>query len=130
MPVGLAPGEANKILDALARGVNYTAPTAFWIQLHTGDPGVAGTSNIAGNATRKLVAFSVGAASGTISNTATVSWTGGEVDTTETYAYWSAWTASTSGTFTWSGLATGTVTVGDQFQLPAGSVDLAFSVAA
>jgi hypothetical protein len=129
VPVGLAPGEANKVLDAFARGVSYTAPSAFWIQLHTGDPGVAGTANIAGNATRKLVAFATAAASGTISNTAVVSWSAGEVDTTETYSFWSAWTAATSGTFLWSGIAAGTVVAGDQFQLPVGSVDLALSVA-
>jgi hypothetical protein len=129
LATGLAPGEANKILDAIARGVNYTAPIAFWIQLHTNDPGAAGTANVAGNGTRKQVTFGTAAASGAISNTAVVSWTAGEVDTTESYAFWSAWTASSGGTFTCSGTATGTVTVGDQAQLPIGAVDLAFQIA-
>jgi hypothetical protein len=126
--VGLAPGEANKILDALCRAVNYTAPTAFWLQLHVGDPGAAGTANIAGNATRKQVTFGTAAAGGAISNTAVVAWSAGEVDTTESYSHWSVWSASSGGTFIHSGTATGVVTAGDQFQLPIGSVDLSFPV--
>jgi hypothetical protein len=129
LAVGLSVGEANKILDALARAVNYTAPTAAWVQLHTGDPGAAGTANIAGNATRKQVTFGTAAAGGIISNTVAVSWTAGEVDTTESYAYWSTWTASSGGTFLWSGLAPASVTTGQVFTLPIGAVDLTLGTA-
>ena len=130
MAVGLASGEAAKILDAIGNATNYTAPTAFWIQLHTGDPGSAGTSNIAGNATRKQVSF--GAASGgAIANDAAITWTTGEVDTAEDYTHWSAWTASSSGTFLYSGTMTANaVLVGDTFTIPTGDLDLTLSVAA
>lgn len=131
MAVGLSPGEANKILDAIARAVNYTAPTAFWIQLHTADPGAAGTTAIAGNATRKQVTFGSGASGGAISNTVAVSWTTGEVDTSEDYTHWSAWTASTAGTFLCSGTMTANaVVVGDTFTIPIGDLDLTLTVAA
>ena len=130
MTVGLASAQAAGILDALGNATNYTAPTAFWIQLHTADPGSAGTTAVAGNATRKQVSF--GAASGgTISNDTAVTWTSGEVDTSEDYTHWTAWTASTAGTFIVSGLMTANaVTTGDQFQIPIGDLDLTLTVAA
>jgi hypothetical protein len=130
MAVGLASGEAAKILDALGNASNYTAPTAFWIQLHTADPGAAGTTAIAGNATRKQASF--GAASGgAIANDAALTWTTGEVDTAEDYTHWSAWTASTAGTFLASGTMTANaVLVGDTFTINTGDLDLTLSVAA
>jgi len=130
MAVGLASAQAAAILDAIGNAANYTAPTAFWIQLHTADPGAAGTTALAGNATRKQVSF--GAASGgAISNDAAVTWTSGEVDTAEDYTHWSAWTASTAGTFICSGTMTANaVLVGDQFTVPIGDLDLSFTVAA
>jgi hypothetical protein len=130
MAVGLASGEAAKILDALGNASNYTAPTAFWIQLHTADPGAAGTTAIAGNATRKQASF--GAASGgAIANDAALTWTTGEVDTAEDYTHWSAWTASSAGTFLASGTMTANaVLVGDTFTINTGDLDLTLSVAA
>jgi hypothetical protein len=124
MAVGIASGEAQKILDALGNATNYTAPTAFWLQLHTADPGAAGTTAIAGNATRKQVSF--GAASGpAIANDTAIVWTAGEVDTAEDYTHWSAWSASSGGTFLHSGLVTANaVLVGDTFTIPIGDVDL------
>lgn len=130
MAVGLASAQAAGILDALGNATNYTAPTAFWLQLHTADPGAAGTTAIAGNATRHQVSF--GAASGgTISNDAAVTWTTGEVDTSEDYTHWTAWTASSAGTFICSGTMTANaVTVGDEFTIPIGDLDLTLTVAA
>jgi hypothetical protein len=130
MAVGLASTQAAGILDALGNATNYTAPTAFWIQLHTADPGAAGTTAIAGNATRKQVSF--GAASGgTISNDTAVTWTTGEVDTSEDYTHWTAWTLSAAGTFICSGLMTANAVVtGDTFTIPIGDLDLTLSVAA
>ena len=129
MATGLASAQAAGILDALGNAANYTAPTAFWIQLHTADPGAAGTTSIAGNDTRKQVSF--GAASGgTIANDVAVSWTTGEVDTGEDYTHWSAWTASTNGTFICSGTMTANAVLsGDTFTIPVGDLDLTLSVA-
>ena len=124
MALGIASGEAQKILDALGNATNYTAPTAFWVQLHTADPGAAGTTAIAGNATRKQASF--GAASGpAIANDTALTWTAGEVDTAEDYTHWSAWTASSAGTFLHSGTVTANaVLVGDTFTIPIGDLDL------
>jgi hypothetical protein len=127
---GWAPTIAAAVLDGLGNATNWTAPTAFWIQLHTADPGAAGTTAIAGNATRKSVSF--GAASGgTLANDTAISWTTGEVDTSEDYTHWSAWTASTAGTFLFSGTVTANaVTTGDEFTVPVGDLDITLNVAA
>ena len=130
MAVGLASGEAAKILDAIGNATNYTAPTAFWIKLHVGDPGSAGTANPAGNTTRHQVSF--GAASGgTISNDTAITWTTGEVTASEDYTHWSGWTLVTAGTFLASGTITANpVTAGDQFTINIGSLNLSLNVAA
>jgi len=92
------------------------AVTAVYLKLHTGDPGEAGTSNAATEATRKAVTFSA-ASSGSMTSSATVEWT--NVSTTETYSHWSLWDASTSGNCLWSGAlaTTAAVTAGDTFQI-------------
>jgi hypothetical protein len=132
MALGLSSAITNDILDALCTNSAFTTlpVAAFWIQLHTADPGAAGTTAIAGNATRKQITFGA-AAAGAVTNTAAVTWTTGEVDTSEDYTHWSAWTASSAGTFLCSGLMTANaVIVGDTFQIPIGDLDLTLSTAA
>ena len=101
-------------LDTL-RGTSYSA-AATYIKLHTGDPGEAGTSNAATEATRKSISFSA-ASSGSMTSSATVEWT--NVSTTETYSHWSLWDNSTAGNCLWSGAlaSSAAVTAGDTFQI-------------
>ena len=105
-----------EILDHLTGTASWTAPSSVYIKLHTGDPGEAGTSNAATEATRKVVAFSA-ASSGAITSSATVEWT--NVSTTETYSHWSLWDASTAGNCLWTGAlsSSAAVTAGDTFQI-------------
>lgn len=127
MATGLSAATANAWLDALGNATNYTAPTDFYIKLHVGDPGAAGTSNAATETTRKAVSFGA-AASGAISNDAAITWTG--VSGSEDYTHWSGWTASSGGTFLCSGTVTANaVTSGDTFTIPSSDLDLALSVA-
>jgi hypothetical protein len=133
MAVGFAPGSANSILNLLCRATAWTPPAGCFVQLHVGDPGAAGTANVATETDRTQATFGTVAAnsagSSTISNTAAVVWTG--VGGTEDFTHWSAWSASTSGTFLFSGTITANaVTVGDTFTLPIGDVDLAIPTAA
>jgi uncharacterized membrane protein YgdD (TMEM256/DUF423 family) len=133
MAVGLAVAIANDVLDAIARNDALTTlpAAAVWIKLHTGDPGAAGATAPAGNTTRKQATFGSGAAAGLISNTAAITWTSGEVTTSEDYSHYSAWNASTAGTFLFSGVITANaVTAGDQFTIPIGDLDLSFTIAA
>jgi hypothetical protein len=105
-----------KILDHTTGTASWTMPSGVYIKLHTGDPGEAGTSNAATEATRKVVTFSA-AASGSISSAATVEWT--NVSTTETYSHWSLWDNATTGNCLWSGAlsSSAAVTAGDTFQI-------------
>ena len=95
------------------------------VQLHTGAPGAAGTSNVSSVTTRPAVTWN--AASGgviTASNTpAWSSWAGtnGEVDTDISF-----WSASTSGTFEFSMALNASVTMdtGDSLTLTAISITI------
>jgi len=105
-----------KILDHTTGTTSWTMPSGVYVKLHTGDPGEAGTSNAATEATRKVITFSA-ASSGSIASAATIEWT--NVSTTETYSHWSLWDASTSGNCLWTGAlsSSAAVTAGDTFQI-------------
>ncbi len=126
MAVGIASGQANAILDAYCKNTAYSQPAAFWVKLHTGDPGSAGTSNAATNTSRQQATFG-SAASGSSTTSADLTWT--SVSTTETYSHVSFWTASTSGTFLGSDdlAASKAVTAGDTFTIAAGSLTVTLS---
>lgn len=119
----LAEATRNAILNAYARATSYSNP-AVWVQIHTGDPGAAGTANIALNTTRQQAAFGSVASAGAISNSSPLSWP--NVPAAETYTHVSFWTAATGGTFTGSDdLADPrAVQVGDTFTIAAGDIDL------
>lgn len=126
MAVGIAAAILNSWLDGLCRSVTWTEPAGFFVKLHTGDPGSAGTSNAAGETDRVAVTFSA-ASGGAITNSAAVEWT--NVSTAETYSHVSFWDASTGGTFLGSDdLAVArAVQVGDNFTIAAGDLDLAIT---
>lgn len=126
MTVGLASAILNSMLNALGRNAAWTQPAAFYVKLHTGDPGAAGTANAAGNTTRKAATFSA-AAAGSMTTSADLAWT--NVSTAETYSHVSFWDASSNGTFLGSDdLAVArTVAVGDNFTILAGSLTVAIA---
>jgi hypothetical protein len=131
MALGLSAAVANDVLDAIGNNSSITTlPMAeFWIQLHTADPGAAGTNAVAGNATRKQVSFGA-PANGLMSNDADIVWTTGEVDTSEDYTHWSCWDG-VAGTFKGSGEVTANAVVtADTFTILAGDFDLTFNTAA
>ena len=133
MALGLSATVSNDFLEWLFNAsAMATAPAVPWIQLHTADPGSAGTTAVAGNATRKDLSAAMGtAASGAITNTAAITWTTGEVDTSEDYTHWSIFDASTAGNFLLSGTMTANaVTVGDEFTIPIGDLDVTIATAA
>lgn len=129
MATGLAAALANSILDAIGNAANLTAPTAFWVKLHTGDPGASGASNAAGETTRKQISF--GAASGgAMSNDAAVSWTS-YPNGTDVLTHVSFWDASTAGTFLGSDAlaSTRSPASGDTVTLAIGDLDFTLTVA-
>lgn len=126
MATGMSTATCNSILDAIFNATAYSVATPY-LQLHVGDPGGSGTSNVATETTRKLV--SMGAASGgAISNDSAITWTG--VAGSEDYTHWTLWTASSAGTFIGSGTVTANaVTSGDTFTIPIGDLDVTLTVA-
>ncbi len=127
MATGLAAAVVQSILNALCRNVAWSQPAAFYIKLHTGDPGAAGTANAFGDATRKAATFSAAASDGTITTSADINWT--NVSAAGTVSHVSFWDASTGGNFLGSDdLATArALSIGDNFTILAGDVDLSLS---
>ena len=129
MPTGLSSTVANAILDAYCRSAAWTEPAEFWVKLHVGDPGSAGTANAATETARKQITFS-NATGGTITNSAQVQWLSYPVGT-DTISHVSFWDASTGGAFIGSdALATNrTPASGDTVTLAAGDLDLSLPIA-
>ena len=89
MTAGFSATTANALLDTL---------TSFYVQLHTGDPGAAGTANQSAVTTRQQATLAAaGSGSRALSNIPAFLMTA-----TETIRYVSVWSASSSGTFQFS----------------------------
>lgn len=99
---GLASGHANNWLAILQAGTAYPSPPAnIYQQLHTGQPGAAGTSNISAGSTTRVISPYAAPSAGSIAQTGTNPvWTNG--GTSETLTIISEWSALTAGTFFWS----------------------------
>lgn len=123
MATGLSSTVANAILNAYGRNVAWTQPAAFWVKLHTADPGSAGTTAAATETTRKQATFSA-ASGGSMTTSADLAWT--NVAGTETITHVSFWDASTAGTFIGSDdlNASKALTAGDNFTISTGTLTL------
>jgi hypothetical protein len=97
---GLTAYLADKWLGMLG-GTAYTAPSATYVQLHTGDPGSAGTSNVSSVTTREAVTWGSPSA-GSISASNTPTWSSWAGTNGEIVTDISVWDASTSGNFLFS----------------------------
>jgi len=118
----MADGASNTVVNAfLANILNGTAPPTYGslqVQLHTGAPGIAGTSNVAGNTTKQAAGAFTKQSDGNYQNTGAVTWT--SVSTAETYSHVSLWNGAT---FVASGAITASpVSVGDTFTIPANGI--------
>lgn len=121
MSTGISAARANAAIDA-------TVALGTWIKLHVGDPGSAGTSSPATETTRKQASFASASGGAAVTN-ADLDWT--SVAGTEDATHFSMWTASTGGTFLWSGTVTANaLTAGDNFQIAAGDLSLSITGAA
>jgi len=127
MAVGVSTTLANNWLNAYrggAAGTSITAPSALYVQLHTGNPGTAGTSLPSGNTTRPAITFGA-ASSGAFSLSNSPSWTSWPSgQNNEVITNISVWDASTSGNFLFSAqLSTSkTMTTGDTLTISTCSV--------
>lgn len=123
MATGLSSAIADSILNAYGRNVAWTQPAAFWVKLHTADPGASGATAAATETTRKQATFSA-SSGGSMTTSADLAWT--SVAGTETITHVSFWTASTAGTFIGSDdlNASKALTAGDNFTIAAGQLTL------
>jgi hypothetical protein len=110
MAVGAAAATITSYLNVL-RGTTYTAPAGQFVQLHTADPGAAGTTAVSAVTTRNALTHN--APSGTSMTLATLG--AYSMTATETISHFSVWSASSAGTFLYSGVLTASksVTSGD-----------------
>lgn len=117
MTAGLAASAANTFLDTFDSG--------HYMQLHTGDPGAAGTSNASAETDRKLIDFA-DAAGGTKAAQGTLpSWTVWDAGP-ETISHASVWNAASGGTFRYSFAFTTSksITNGDDLNVTAHSISV------
>jgi hypothetical protein len=106
-------------------GVNHTieaVPNEPYVQLHTGAPGTAGTSNVATTSTRVKVTLG-SPTSGVRKNSTKAEWTAAG---SETLKFYTLWDASTAGNCSWVvALETETaVTTGGTITLPVEGIAL------
>lgn len=120
MTAGLAPSLVSGWLNTLrTAGAAYGPVAGTFAQLHTGDPGAAGTANISvGSTTRNTFTFAASASGSALAlGTPPSAWTNG--GTSETLTHISVWTASSAGTllFTVALTASKAWASADQFTL-------------
>lgn len=119
MAAGLSTTNADLALTA-AVGTN-----AGYVQLHTGDPGSAGTTDVSSVTTREAQTWG-SASGGTVSASGTPTWSSWAGSNGEVVTYISHWSASTSGTFGFSAQLTSSVTMetGDTLELTTDSITM------
>lgn len=123
MAVNVSATLANRWLD-YSRGAG--APTAIsgvFVQLHTANPGTAGTTSVSSVTTRPSATFNA-AASGVITLSNTPSWATWAGTNGEVVSHISVWDASSAGNFLWSAAlsASKTVNTGDTLNLTSATV--------
>jgi len=94
MTVGKASGNITSLLN-IYRGTSYTGVATPFVQLHTADPGAAGTTAVSAVTTRNAITWNAPSSNQITLNTLGT-WT---MTTSETISHVSLWTASTAGTF-------------------------------
>lgn len=128
MATGMSVYLANQLLDAVHNADAFSVVSTF-LKLHVGDPGAAGTSNPAGETTRKAVSWGA-AASGAVENDAAITWTG--YSTSEDPTHWTLWdtVGPAGGNFLESGtFVTPPLVAGDTLTVAVGALDMAATVA-
>lgn len=120
MAEGLGTAGANTALDALVAAYP-------WIKLHTAAPGSAGTANAATETTRKQATWNA-ASGGSVTNSNALTWT--SISGSQDATHFSAWTASSAGTFGFSGTITANAyTAGDTYTVAAAALTTSLTLA-
>lgn len=123
--MGLSTFSENNLLKVFKNEAPTKAEHVF-VKLHTGAAGLAGTSNAAGETTRKEATLGA-ITSGVVKNSAALEWTA--VSTAETYTNVSLWDASSAGNCLGEGAleASQTVSVGSTFKIAIEALSITLS---
>lgn len=126
MAVGISATLANAWLNTIrggGAGVTYTAPAAVYAQLHTANPGTAGTTSASSTTARQAATFGA-AAAGVVNLTNTPTWSSWAGTNGEVVSHVAFFDASSAGNFLFSVQLTAskTVNTGDTFTLSSCSV--------
>lgn len=112
--------DADTPLDALLAVYDF-------FQAHDGDPGAAGTSNVATETDRAAITYAA-ASGGASSNSAAITYT--NVAATETWTHFTTWDAGAAGNAGYSGTVTnGAVLAGADVEIEIGDLDVSFTLA-
>ena len=119
MADGLSTTVANAALN------NIVGTDAAYVQLHTGAPGSAGTSNVSSVTTREAQTWG-SASAGVVSATGTPTWTSWAGTNGEVVTDISHWSAPSSGTFGHSVALSSSVTMntGNTLELTSDSITI------
>ena len=97
MAVGLSAVNAANAYLNVYRNVTFTGIATPFIQLHTADPGAAGTTAVSvGSTTRNAIVWNA-ASAGSMTLSTLSAWTNG--GTSETITHVTLWSAASAGTF-------------------------------
>lgn len=120
MADGIATAMCNTLLTTLT-----TSPACTYVQLHTADPGSAGTTAVSSVTTREAVTWG-SASAGSISASNEPEWTSWAGTSPETDTDISFWTQATTGTFNMSIQLSSSVTMntGDSLTLTSITVSI------
>lgn len=113
---GLSQYLMDKLLDEVFNGVAFTSPAALYVSLHTANPGVDGSNEVAGNAYARVeatfdAAEANGAAGRKVANTASVLFPKSTPAGWGTITHFGVWDTDTVGNCLASGKLTSSITV-------------------
>ena len=105
MTVGMSAANLVTPWLNMLKATAFTAPAATWVELHTADPGSAGTTSVSvGSTTRLQITtgnWTSSSAGSALAMAAAIGpWTNG--GTSETISHIAVFSASSAGTFYWS----------------------------
>lgn len=116
---GLAESVANGLLDDL--GLAYP-----FVQMHIGNPGANGSSNVAAESTRVEATYDA-ASGGVMATSDDLTWV--DVPANEEWTHFTAWSAAVGGSFGFSGLVVnGEVTQGLTYVIDAGNLNISLQI--
>lgn len=126
MAVGTSQYLNNAWLNTIkGTGTSFNVAGSIYVQLHTGNPGSAGTALVSSVTTRGTATFTA-ATTGVLNSSNTPAWGNWAGTNGEVVAYVSFWDNTSAGNFLWSAQLTSskTVNTGDTLTLSSSSLTI------